>query len=103
MCEIYSEEKFSMIPGIFKKRMKIGVINKRGSKKVGMKLRRQKKEYVNKLLNKRVETRNDKDLEAFQELVTEKTTENAKLWPMKAVRGENEIMNNMLTKIWPPL
>ena len=39
-------------------------------------------------------------MEAFQELAAEKTTEHAKLWPMKAAREKNEIMHEMLTKTW---
>ena len=89
-----------MIPENVKKRMKIGGINKRGSKAVEKKLRHQKKNYASNLRKKRVETRYDKDLEAFQELATEKTTEHAKLWPMKAAREKNEIMHKMLTKTW---
>jgi len=100
LSEIYSEEKFSMIPENVKKRMQIGVINKQGSKAVERKLRHQKKECASNLRKKRVETRQDKDLEAFQELAAEQTTEHAKLWPMKAAREQNEIMHEMLTKTW---
>ena len=64
------------------------------------KLQHQKKECASNLCKKRVETRYDKDLDAFQELAAEKTIEHAKLWPMKAAREQNEIMYEMLTKIW---
>merc|ERR1712087_179320 len=47
-----------------------------------------------------MESRADKDLEAFQELAAEKTTEHAELWPMKEERAQNEIMHEMLTKTW---
>ena len=80
--------------------MKIGKINRRGSKDVEIKLKIEKKQHASKLREKRVESRADKDLEAFQELAADKTTEHAELWPMKAEREQNAIMHEMLTKTW---
>ena len=100
MCEKYTDEMFSMVPASVRERMKIGKINRRGSKEVEIRLKRDKKEYASDLREKRVESRADKDLEAFQELAAEKTTEHAELWPLKAEREQNVIMHEMLTKTW---
>ena len=47
------------------------------------KVKREKKEYASGLQEKRVESRDDKDLDEFRELAAEKTTDHARLWPMK--------------------
>ena len=63
--ERYTDEVFSMVPTVVKSQMSISAINKRGSKGVETNLRRQKKEHAGSLREKRVESRDDKDLEAF--------------------------------------
>ena len=100
LCQEYTEEKFRTVPSNVRQRMSIGKINRRGSKDVEKKLKREKEEYSSCLREKRVESRDDKDLDEFRELAAEKTTEHAKLWPMKAQREQNAIMHEMLTKTW---
>ena len=100
MCERYTDEMFNMIPASVRNRMKISNINTRGSKTVEIKFKREKQQHASNLRQKRMESRADKDLEAFQELAAEKTTEHAELWPMKEERAQNEIMHEMLTKTW---
>ena len=100
LSEKYTDELFSMVPKAVQERMSIGNINKRGSKLVENKLKCEKKEYASGLREKRVESRDDKNLDEFRELAAEKTTEHARLWPMKTEREQNATMHEMLTKTW---
>ena len=74
----YTDEVLSMVPTVVKSQMRICAINKRGFKGAETNLRRQKKEHTGSLREKRAELRSGKDLEKFQELAAEKTTEYAK-------------------------
>ena len=100
LSQKYTDKMFSMIPASVKDRMSIGKINRRGSKHVEDKLKREKQAYASGLREKRVESRDDKNLDEFRELAAEKTTEHARLWPMKKEREENATMHEMLTKTW---
>ena len=74
----YTDEVFSMALTAVKSQMSVDAINRQGSKWVETNLRRQKKEHTGSLREKRAELRSGKDLEKFQELAAEKTTEYAK-------------------------
>ena len=65
LCQNYTEEKFRMVPRNIQSRMSIGTVNRRGSKDVENKLKHEKKEYSSCLREKRVESRDDKDLDEF--------------------------------------
>ena len=94
LSQKYTDKKFNMVPPNVRQQMSIGKINKQGSNDVEDKLKRNKKEYSSCLREKRVESRDNKDLDEFRELAAEKTTEHAKLWPMKAQREKMQSCTN---------
>ena len=65
LSQKYTDEMFNMVPPNVRQQMSIGKINRRGSKDVEKKLKREKKEYSSCLREKRVESRDDKDLDEF--------------------------------------
>ena len=100
LSQKYSDEIFSRVPICARDRMSIGNFNKRGLKQEETKLKCEKKEYASGLREKRVESRDDKDLDEFRELAAEKITDHARLWPMKTEREQNATMHEIQTKTW---